>query len=101
MAEDNLISASGDNGGITDIFQYASSADGQLAAKAIAKRIGRTNRTLELVLEGLPVIAGAKLKTEGFLAACDYDWVIKSVRHSLTRSGWVTTIQAEGPNPES
>jgi len=98
---DSLVDASGENGGIKDIFTHASGADASQAAKALSKRIHRTNRTLEFQTEGLPLIAGAKLTTKGFMGAVDYDWVIKTVKHTLTRAGWVTTVTAEGPNPES
>jgi phage protein D len=99
---DTLVDASGDNGGIKDIFTYATGADAQAAAKAQANRIARVNRTLTLTCVGrLDVVAGAELTTLGFRAGADYVWSVKSVAHKISRSGWQTTITAEGPNPES
>lgn len=100
---DTLVDASGDNGGIKDIYTYASGADAQQAAKAQANRISRVNRTLTLTCVGrLDIVAGAELTTSGFRAGVDYIWNVKSVRHRISRStGWQTTITAEGPNPES
>lgn len=99
---DSLVDASGDNGGIKDIFTYASGADAQQAAKSQADRISRVNRTLSITCVGrLDIVAGAELTTSGFRSGADYVWSVKTVKHRISRSGWQTTITAEGPNPES
>ena len=65
--------------------------------KPMAARIERSKKRVEITMPGsVEPIAGAVLNLAGFRPAMNGRWKILIVRHSVSRSGWVTTLNCEG-----
>jgi phage protein D len=75
----------------------ASEEEAKAVAKTTAKRIARSTRSFELTLPGrLDVVAGGKVKLEGFREGVNGEWLVKNVRHRLDSGGWSMTVTGEG-----
>lgn len=85
----------GDN--FRSVYEYAGSKEeAEAAAKSKAKRIERSKRQFELSMPGrLDMVAGSFVTLSGFRDGVDGRIKIVSVRHSVTRSGWTTSISGE------
>lgn len=81
---------------------YASADEAQRAAAAGLKRAQRGERTAEIEATGNPaLVAEAPLTLSGFRTGVDGgDWVITRATHTLTNSGYVTSITAEPPGQD-
>lgn len=80
------------------VYEWATTKDeAQAAAKSQAKRIERSKKSVEITMPGtLAVVAGSVVILSGFRDGVDGRFKAVSVRHSLSRSGWTTTISGEG-----
>ena len=66
------------------------------SAKASAKRIARSKRQVELTMPGRnDIVAGMVVTLAGFRNGVSGRWKIMTVRHTLSRSGWLTAITGE------
>lgn len=70
--------------------------DATAVAKTQARRIERSKKTVELTMLGnASLVAGAHVTLDGFRAGIAGKYKIVTVRHSLSRSGWTTSITGE------
>ena len=75
----------------------SSPAEAKAEAKTKAKRIERSKKSVTLTMPGrIDVVAGAALTVSGVRQGVDGQWKLKSVTHTVTRSGWSTTAAGEG-----
>jgi phage protein D len=88
MAEDNFRS----------VYEYATTPDeAKAAAKSQAKRIERSKRSATFTLPGrADIVAGAVIVAAQFRDAVNGRYKVIEVRHSVTRSGWSTSLTCEG-----
>lgn len=78
---------------------FPSKDEAERAAHGELKRSKRGNTSLRLSLVGSPLMAAeGRLAASGFRPGVDGIWSIKSVRHHIDQSGFVTEIEAEAPN---
>lgn len=88
--------SSSDDAYFNEVYQYATQADAQAAVSSKAQRIARSEATLDVTMPGtLSVIAGAKVTLSGVHATADGAYVAKVVRHTLSKSGWITGVSGE------
>lgn len=67
------------------------------SAKTTAKRISRSKKQIALEMPGDPmIVAGMHVNLTQFRASISGRYKVISVRHSLSRSGYTTTITGEG-----
>lgn len=80
------------------VYEWARSKDeAKAAAKSQAKRIERSKKQVDLSMPGrLDIVAGAFVTLQGFREGVDGRIKVMTVRHSLNRGGWITTILGEG-----
>lgn len=80
------------------VYEYATTKDeAKAAAKSQAKRIERSKKSVTLTMPGtLDVIAGAFVNLSRFRDGVNSRYKVVSVRHSVTRSGWTTSLTCEG-----
>ena len=80
------------------VYEWATTKDeAKAAAKSQAKRIERSKKKLDATMPGtLSIVAGSVVNMAGFRDGVDGSFKIVSVRHSLSRSGWTTTLTGEG-----
>lgn len=65
--------------------------------KATAKRIARAKKSCELSMPGnVSLVAGMHVNLAGFRDGNSGKYKLLTVRHSITRSGWTTSVTAEG-----
>ena len=75
---------------------YPDEAAAKNAAKSILKSSERGSESITLSLSGRPdIIAEGLVTLTGFPAAMNKSWTIKTVTHSLSPSGFTTSVQAE------
>ena len=75
---------------------YPDEAAAKNAAKSILKSSERGSESITLSLSGRPdIIAEGLITLTGFPAAMNKSWTIKTVTHSLSPSGFTTSVQAE------
>lgn len=75
---------------------YPTKNEAESAAKAALAEAERGNSTLSLTLIGDATIAAeGRILVAGIRAGIDGLWSVKSARHSLTGSGFTTSIEAE------
>lgn len=81
-----------------EIYGWFSGDDeAKATAKAAASRIDRSKKKLELAMPGtLDVVAGAIITLEDFRPQVNGRYKIVEVRHSISRSGWLTSVTCEG-----
>lgn len=78
---------------------HATKEDAQRAAKAALGEVARGNDTLEITMPGNPLLAAeGRILALGFRTGIPSLWSIKSARHTLSGSGFTTTISCEKPN---
>jgi len=66
------------------------------SAKSTAKRIQRAKASLELTMPGrIEIIAGMHLNLARFRTGISGRWKVVIVRHTVSRSGWLTNVEAE------
>lgn len=71
------------------------------AVEAELNRRARGEQRLTLEMEGRPELtAEATLVLDGFREGVAGEWLVTSVTHTLTRSGYTCSIQAEKPNSD-
>lgn len=77
---------------------WANSAQANSAAKTTAARIARNVRKIELVLPGrLDIVAGGKITlTSEHRVGVAGIWLVKTVRHRISKQGWTMTVEGEG-----
>ena len=91
----------------TDNFQanyaYATTPDdAQASGKSLAKRLKRAKKSFEVTMPGtLSIVAGSTLTLSGFHSGVDSLYTVVSVRHSLSRSGWITNLSGEGADADA
>lgn len=80
------------------VYEWVRTEDeAKAAAKSKAKRIERSKKQVELSMPGrLDMVAGAFVTLSGFRDGVDGRIKIVAVRHSVSRSGWTTSITGEG-----
>lgn len=80
-----------------EVYGWATTPDeAKAAAKTTAKRIERSKATLELTLPGsTAIIAGMHITLVGFRDGINGVWKVLTVRHTLSRSGYLVAITAE------
>jgi phage protein D len=70
--------------------------EAKASVKSDAKRIARNKRKLDLTLPGrADIVAGMNLTLKGFRNGISGEWKILTVRHTLSRNGWLTAITGE------
>lgn len=68
----------------------------KFAAQTTAKRIQRYGRKIELNMLGRnDIVAGMRITLSGFREGINGKWKAVSVRHTISRSGWLTVISGE------
>lgn len=73
-----------------------SGAEGETAAKTAAKRIQRAKASVDLTMPGrIDVVAGMHINLVGFRDGINGKWKVVTVRHTVSRSGWLTAITGE------
>jgi phage protein D len=66
------------------------------SAKTTAKRIARSKRAVEITMPGrIDIVAGMHVNLTGFRQGIAGKWKIITVRHSVSRSGWITNFTGE------
>ena len=87
MAEDNF----------REVYAWARTPDeAKASAKTAAKRIERSKRQIELTLPGrIELVAGMVVNLVGFRGGVSGRWKLVSVRHTISRSGFLTAITGE------
>lgn len=66
------------------------------SAKSTAKRVARSKRQVELSMPGrIDAVAGMHITLVGFRQGISGKWKVIEVRHTLSRSGWITAIKGE------
>jgi phage protein D len=80
-----------------EVFGWATTPDeAKAAAKTTAKRIERAKASIDLTLPGrIDIVAGMHLTLVGFRDGVSGKWKAVSVRHTVSRSGWLTAISGE------
>jgi phage protein D len=80
-----------------EVYAFArTKGEAEVAAKTAAKRIEREKASLELTMPGrIEIIAGMHLNLAGFRAGISGGWKVVTVRHTVSRSGWLSNIEAE------
>lgn len=88
MAEDNFRS----------VYEYATTKDeAKAAAKSHAKRIERSKKSATFTMPGrMDIVAGAVIVASQFRDALNGRYKVVEVRHTVTRSGWTTSLTCEG-----
>jgi phage protein D len=88
MAEDNF----------REVYGYATTPDeAKASAKTQAKRIERSKKSVELTMPGTnAIIAGMHINLAGFRQGISGRYKVVTVRHTVSRSGWTTSITGEG-----
>lgn len=81
-----------------EVYGWATTEDEAKAkAKAQAERIERGKRKVEVTMPGnASIVAGMHVTLERFRPGMSGRYKIVTVRHSVTRSAWTTTITGEG-----
>ena len=79
-------------------YAYVTTPDeAKVAAQSQAKRIERSKKGVEITLPGTTgIVAGAILNLSGFRQGLSGRYKVVAVKHSLSRSGWTTTISGTG-----
>jgi phage protein D len=81
-----------------EVYGWASTMDEAKAqAKTFAKRIERAKKQVEIKMPGnVTIVAGMHINLTGFRPGVSGKYKVISVRHTLSRSGWVTSLTGEG-----
>jgi uncharacterized protein len=80
-----------------DVFTFATTQDAKAATKTKAARIARAKRGAEIELPGtLEIIAGSTVNLSGIRSGIDGAWKAVTVRQTLSRAGWSTSVTLEG-----
>ncbi len=70
--------------------------DAKAAAKTAAKRIQRGKASVDITMPGrIDMVAGMHVNLEGFRDGINGKWKVITVRHTVSRSGWLTAITGE------
>lgn len=80
-----------------EVYGWARTQDeAKAAAKSTAKRIERAKASVDLTLPGrLDIVAGMHINLTGFREGINGRWKAVTVRHTVSRSGWLTAITGE------
>lgn len=80
------------------VYEWATTKDeAKAAAKSQAKRIERAKKGLEVTMPGtLRIVAGSVVNMTGFRDGVNGRFKVVQVRHSVSRTGWSTTLTCEG-----
>ncbi len=80
-----------------EVYGWARTMDeGKAKAKNAAKRIGYSKRVLEVTMPGnTAIVAGMHVTMQGFRDGINGRFKVKTVRHTLSRAGFTTTITGE------
>jgi len=66
------------------------------SAKSTAKRIARSKAGIDLTMPGrLDIVAGMHVTLEGFREGIAGKWKVVTVRHTISRNGWLTARTGE------
>ncbi|MCA0905119.1 late control protein D [Ruegeria marisrubri] len=78
--------------------RFRSETEARIVAESEARRASRAKETLELEMPGNPsIVAEGKIRPVGFSSAAAGEWLVKSVTHSLSDAGFLTSLRAERP----
>lgn len=99
----NYQAPEGATGQAVDVFYESvlASGDGtadsaKAEAKSKASRIARAKKSVELTMAGnSSIVAGMHVTLSGFREGISGTYKVVTVRHSLSRSGWTTSITGE------
>ena len=70
--------------------------EAEAKAKNAAKRIARAKASVELTMPGrIDIVAGMHITLAGFRDGVNGKWKAVTVRHTVSRSGWLTAITGE------
>ena len=88
MAEDNF----------REVYGYATTlGEAESSAKTQAKRIERAKKSVEITMPGTnAIIAGMHVNLAGFREGISGRYKIVTVRQTISRAGWTTSITGEG-----
>lgn len=80
-----------------EVYGWATTKDeAKAAAKTTAKRIERAKASIDLTMPGrIDIVAGMHVTLVGFRDGVSGKWKIISVRHTVSRNGWLTAISGE------
>lgn len=80
-----------------EVYGWVRTADeAKAAAKTTAKRIERSKASIDITMPGrIDVVAGMHITLAGFRDGVSGKWKVISVRHTISRSGWLTAISGE------
>lgn len=81
-----------------EVYGWATTMDeGKAKAKSLAKRITFSKRKVELTMPGnTGIVAGMHVTLAGFRSGISGRYKVVTVRHSVSRSGFTTSITGEG-----
>jgi phage protein D len=75
-------------------FNKITEAGARRAAEAKFREVVRKGKTLTLVVPGNANLAAeVKLQVSGLGEGIDGEWIVKSIEHTVSSSGWTTTIE--------
>ncbi len=80
-----------------EVYGYVTTMDeAKAAAKTQAKRIERSKKAVEITMPGnTAIVAGMHVNLAGFRSGISGRYKVVTVRHSVSRSGFTTTITGE------
>lgn len=80
-----------------EVYGYVTTMDeAKASAKTQAKRIERSKKAVEITMPGnTGIVAGMHVNLAGFRSGISGRYKVVTVRHSLSRSGFTTTITGE------
>jgi phage protein D len=80
-----------------EVYGWARTAEeAEVKATTAAKRIARAKAALDLTMPGrIDIVSGMHVTLTGFRDGVNGKWKVISVRHTVSRSGWLTAITGE------
>lgn len=80
-----------------EVYGWARTPDeAKAAAKTTAKRIERAKATVDLTMPGrIDLVSGMHITLTGFRDGINGKWKVVTVRHTISRNGWLTAITGE------
>lgn len=100
LAEDKEITAGSGAPTMRLRHTYSDEAEAKQAAVAELERRQRSGQTLDLTLPGrTDVLAEGRVNLRGFRPGVNGEWLLTSVVHEITGSGYMCRVKAEVPGP--
>jgi phage protein D len=87
MSEDNF----------REVYGWVRTQDeAKASAKSAAKRIQSSKASVDITMPGrIDIVAGMHITLTGFRDGVNGKWKAVTVRHTISRSGWLTAITGE------